>query len=214
MAGKGGRRMGDEFVGRRSSRIAGTIVWLALPMLSGACADRPHGTVGPQVRDSAGVSLLNLPSEPVWDEGGTWRLREELVVAGEGEGIPAFGYLVDLDVDRRGRIFVLDQQARTVYRFDPDGTLAGILGGPGNGPGELGPWPPPSSYAATRFWWEIGPRTGSPDTGRMGASSPPSRFPAGVEPAPGGRGRTARPTSAVFACTPTETGVGPVTTCC
>lgn len=131
--------MGFAFVGRKRARTAGMIVWLAASMLSGGCADQEEATLGPQVRDSAGVSLRTLPSEPAWDASEAWRLREELVVAGEGDGIPAFGYLVDLDVDRRGRIFVLDQQARSVYRFDPDGTLAGVLGGPGDGPGELGP---------------------------------------------------------------------------
>lgn len=113
---------------------------LALCIAVGGCRDGGEGPpAGPEVRDSAGVSLVTLPAEPAWGEDDGWRVTDDLVVEGVAEDVPDFGYLVDLDVDERGRIFVLDQQAQAVYAFDGDGTLAGTLGGPGDGPGELGP---------------------------------------------------------------------------
>lgn len=130
---------GFEVVSRRRGHGASAMILASLSIFAGGCGGGEGPAAGPQVRDSAGASLVTLPSEPAWGEGDGWLLTEDLVVHGGSGGVPAFGYLVDLDVDERGRIFVLDQQARTVYAFEPDGTLAGTMGGPGDGPGELGP---------------------------------------------------------------------------
>lgn len=67
-----------------------------------------------------------------------WPATEELAVGGdESRPETLFGNVADLAVDEAGRIHVLDQYAREVRIFGPDGVFLGTLGGPGEGPGEL-----------------------------------------------------------------------------
>jgi len=65
---------------------------------------------------------------------------EEALRVDPDEQIPGtlFGYIADADIDSRGRVYALDQQARAVRVFGTDGTFESTLGGPGDGPGEIG----------------------------------------------------------------------------
>ncbi len=92
------------------------------------------------VRDSAGIQIVENPSEGVWDERSAWTLEVDLRIGGiEGKGPYEFSDLTGLTVDGDGRIYLLDQQAREVRIFNARGEHVETLGREGSGPGELGP---------------------------------------------------------------------------
>jgi len=90
------------------------------------------------VRDSAGVTIVSNPAEGMWTEASRWTVREDLKIgAVEGDPEYHFGEVGGIAVDSRGRIFVLDAQARRIQVFSPEGEYERTAGRPGNGPGEL-----------------------------------------------------------------------------
>ena len=91
------------------------------------------------VTDSAGVRIVTNTDQGFWEEGGGWTLEEELRIGTiEGQLEYQFGQIGLIAVDSRDRIFVLDIQVRDIRVFSPDGTYEQTIGGPGDGPGELG----------------------------------------------------------------------------
>lgn len=111
-----------------------------LLLLTTACGGEAPAPSWPgTVVDSAGVAIVANPSEPLWGPDERWSVIEDLVIVpDEARPETLFGYVADLAVDAQGRIHVLDQQAQAVRTFGPDGTPSGSIGGPGEGPGELG----------------------------------------------------------------------------
>jgi hypothetical protein len=123
----------------------GSMRRLAIPLLLlvGACApadspdgwtitvSRPDDRVGP-------VHVVNAP--PAGGEDAVaWRLDEEVRIGGADiEGSTSFGAITQLAVDRAGRTAALEYQAQELRIFAPDGTHLRTVGGPGEGPGELG----------------------------------------------------------------------------
>jgi len=110
---------------------------LAVPLLQ-ACETSAawEGTI----TDSAGVAIVSNTSTPLWSGDEAWTADEDLrigTVAGEPEY--QFGQLAFLDVSHDGRIFVTDAQAQEVRVYDSQGIHLATVGGPGGGPGELGP---------------------------------------------------------------------------
>ena len=92
------------------------------------------------VTDSAGISIVSNPEEGIWTTSSQWTLEEEVRI-GTVEGDPEyqFGQVGFIAIDSRERMFVLDAQAQHVKVFSPDGQYEQTIGGPGAGPGELGP---------------------------------------------------------------------------
>ncbi len=90
------------------------------------------------ITDSAGVTIVSNPAHGIWTEADRWTVEEELRI-GVQEGDPEyqFGQVLGVTTDSRGRIFVLDGQAKQVRVFSPEGTYEQTVGGPGDGPGEL-----------------------------------------------------------------------------
>jgi hypothetical protein len=92
------------------------------------------------VRDSAGVVILENPDHGMWPKGGGWSVVEELRIGTlGGELDQQFGQVGTVAVNSVGEIFVSDTQAQDVRVFSPEGAYLRTLGGPGSGPGELGP---------------------------------------------------------------------------
>lgn len=89
-------------------------------------------------RDSAGIRLIHNPSHGIWTETTNWTVAKDLSI-GTVDGAPEylFGRVVDVDVDRHGNIYVLDQQAAEVRVFNPNGAYLYAFGGRGEGPGEF-----------------------------------------------------------------------------
>ncbi|HSG49558.1 MAG TPA: 6-bladed beta-propeller [Longimicrobiales bacterium] len=112
-----------------------------LTAVSAACDAGGEGAPdwGGTVRDSAGVTVVTNPPAPLWSPAEGWWVEETLRVGGD-PAVPEalFGYVADVALDPEGRLYVLDQQARAVRVFDRDGSYLHSLGGPGEGPGELG----------------------------------------------------------------------------
>jgi len=91
-------------------------------------------------RDSAGIKIVANTRQGIWDASHQWRFEQELKI-GVLEGDPSyqFGRIGWITVGASGRIYVLDTQAQSVRAFSADGHYEQTFGGPGGGPGEIGP---------------------------------------------------------------------------
>jgi hypothetical protein len=86
---------------------------------------------------SATVVVTN-PSSGIWDSASAWRVVEELRVGTfEGEGPDLFGDVDAIELDRQGRIWVLEGQAQEIRVFDRQGRHVRTIGRKGGGPGEF-----------------------------------------------------------------------------
>jgi hypothetical protein len=114
------------------------LLLVLLATWSGCRPGSPEGWPG-EVVDSAGVIVVRNPVESLWSPSEGWWVQETLRIGGD-ESVPGslFGYVTDATLGDDGRIYVLDQQAQAVRVFGVDGSLETTLGGPGEGPGELG----------------------------------------------------------------------------
>jgi hypothetical protein len=90
-----------------------------------------------EVRDSAGLRIVENGERGLWSEDDLWTLRPGLSIGGgpgEDDDLVA---VADVDLDSRGRVLALDIVARQVRIFDADGEFAGTIGRSGEGPGEF-----------------------------------------------------------------------------
>lgn len=108
-------------------------------LVPAACAAPDDGAWAGAVTDSAGVPVVVNPEQGLWRTGDAWTLEEEIAI-GALDADPAyqFGQITGVDTDADGNLYVLDQQAREVRVFAPDGTWLRSMGSSGSGPGELG----------------------------------------------------------------------------
>lgn len=114
----------------------------SLALLSAACGGDARATAGrwEGTMDTLpnGAVLVSNPAQGIWKPGEEWRLVEELRIgSADVEGPELFGEIIALEVDRLGRIYVLDRQAKEVRVFDPDGRHVRSFGRKGGGPGEF-----------------------------------------------------------------------------
>jgi hypothetical protein len=87
---------------------------------------------------ASGALVVQNTDKPLWDEAGMWQLVEEIRIGTDADDeAPIFGDIISFDVDRQGRVFVLDFQAQEISVFDSDGTFVRTFGGKGTGPGEF-----------------------------------------------------------------------------
>lgn len=108
-------------------------------LVASACAGAGDGSDWRgTMRDSAGITIVENPAEGMWTAETRPTVTEELKI-GSMEGRPEeqFALIIGIDVDAQNNIYVLDQQARRVRVFGPDGTYLREMGGTGSGPGEL-----------------------------------------------------------------------------
>ncbi|HUG40296.1 MAG TPA: 6-bladed beta-propeller [Longimicrobiales bacterium] len=86
----------------------------------------------------SGVVVVRNPAQGLWDEDAGWSVREELRIGSAlSEGPDLFGSVAGIAVDGRGRIHVLDRQAKELRTFAPDGRHVRTVGREGGGPGEF-----------------------------------------------------------------------------
>lgn len=80
----------------------------------------------------------------------------EVARIGSLDGVnDAFGRIMDVDIDSRGRIIVADDQNRRVSVFDREGRFVGAYQRPGNGPTEIqSPWGVAVSRGDSIFVWD------------------------------------------------------------
>lgn len=117
-----------------------TILVSALALSLAACGDGgPDSGWAGTVTDSAGVQLVTNPTSGTWAAGEGWTVEEELSIGGMAGGLVyQFGQVTGVTVDEGDTLYVVDQQAREVRVFAPDGTWLRTIGKPGSGPGEFG----------------------------------------------------------------------------
>lgn len=115
--------------------------YAAILSLSAACTDTELVWTG-TVTDSSGVTIVANPLNGLWDSSAAWVVQEELRI-GVLDGDPdyQFGYVQSVGAGQDGRIYVLDQLEKHVRVFSPDGEHERVIGGPGDGPGEMGRFP-------------------------------------------------------------------------
>ncbi|WP_420447681.1 6-bladed beta-propeller [Candidatus Palauibacter sp.] len=120
---------------RRISTIVIAAVFLA------GCDAAPGSGDGPEaevVTETLGdTTVVRTLSGSVWGADATL-VPEVSIGEVEGPDELLFGRIASIAVDDAGRIYVLDGQALNVRVFDPTGAYIETLGGPGEGPGELG----------------------------------------------------------------------------
>lgn len=113
---------------------------LALLSVTGCGTDGTgSGDWAGSVYDSAGVSVVENPTNGVWTPQTAWRLEEDLRIgAVDRDPVRQFGSISGIAVDTSGAIYVLDRGAGEVRIFDAAGEFVRRIGRPGEGPGELG----------------------------------------------------------------------------
>jgi hypothetical protein len=85
-----------------------------------------------------GLVQVTNPAEGVWDPGTAWQVVEQVRIGTmEGTGPDLFGQVRAVEVDREGRLWVLEAQAMEVRVFDGDGRHVRTIGRKGGGPGEF-----------------------------------------------------------------------------
>lgn len=152
------------------ARIAALALAPALP-LAGCSGDAGSDWEG-SVTDSAGVEIVTNTGTGIWSRDAAWTVEQVLVVgAAEGEPEYQFGQISGIDIDSEGRMYVMDQQAREVRVFSPDGQFIANIGKAGSGPGEF-------SQAAGPIFVGPGDTIAVPDAGQQRIS----RFSAAGEP--------------------------------
>ena len=111
----------------------------AIALLFSACGgDSPGSTWAGTVVDSAGIPVVNNPSEGIWAEGEEWTVVEELSIGSlEGDLAYQFGQIGGVDVAADGTLYITDAQAQEIRVFDPTGAYVRTIGAPGGGPGEF-----------------------------------------------------------------------------
>jgi hypothetical protein len=116
----------------------GMAALVAASAVLGACSGGEARARGATVEyDTAGDTIVARVQGPaLWGE--DLVLQEEVRV-GELEGADeyTFGNVVSVTVDDAGAMYVLDEQARTVRKYDATGRHVQNIGRSGSGPGEL-----------------------------------------------------------------------------
>ncbi|MFQ5702832.1 MAG: 6-bladed beta-propeller [Gemmatimonadales bacterium] len=119
-------------------KLASGCCLLVLAIAETACSSARTEWAGTVV-DSAGVTVVSNPAKGTWTTASAWKIEEETRIgANEGDPNYQFGQIGSIAIDSDGQLFVLDAQARNVRVFTSDGRYLRTIGGPGNGPGELG----------------------------------------------------------------------------
>jgi hypothetical protein len=118
--------------------VAARCAAAALTALSGACAgDGGRASWDGEVRDSAGLSIIENAGLGLWTPETAWRIEPAFELRDRAGAEDDIGLISGFAVDGRGRIIVIDLQARNAIVFDSAGGFAHTVGRPGQGPGEF-----------------------------------------------------------------------------
>lgn len=103
-----------------------------------ACGGESGGEWQGTVQDSAGIEIVTNTGDGTWTPETAWTIEQDLVIgAAEGDPEYQFGQIAGIDIGSDGRIYVIDQQARQIRVFSPEGDFLMAMGEEGSGPGEL-----------------------------------------------------------------------------
>ncbi len=114
------------------------VLGVALMAVAAGCVTGGSDWEG-SVTDSAGVTIVANTEQGMWGEGDAWTLTQELKLGALDDPDYQFAQIGFIAVDGHGSMYVLDAQAQQIQVYDEAGTYVRTIGGPGAGPGELGP---------------------------------------------------------------------------
>ena len=104
----------------------------------GARSDAPDAWTGTMDTLPSGQVVVENTAEPIWPEGGGWRVVEEVRIGRmEGVGPDVFGQIGSMEVDAAGRFWIFDRQAQELRVFSPSGEHVRTIGRRGAAPGEF-----------------------------------------------------------------------------
>lgn len=116
------------------------LLGIALTFVVLACtgSDRPPDSFS--VADSAGVAIATNGAVGAWPADSVWRLVEDhRIVGSDDDPRHQWGWISAAAVNSRQELHLLDLQNRHVQVYDSTGQWLRAIGGPGAGPGEIGP---------------------------------------------------------------------------
>jgi len=121
----------------RARLLGGAACVVSVLLIGCGAGDASSGAWAGTIVDSAGISVVTNPATGLWQASEAWTPVEDLVISEHTTPGLEFGEIIDVDVDSRGRILVLDGMAKAYHVFGPDGAHLFTVGKPGGGPGEL-----------------------------------------------------------------------------
>lgn len=84
-----------------------------------------------------GTMVVHIRGRGIWDAATAWRVVEEVRIGTlERTGPDLFGRISAIEVDRTGRIYVLESQAAELRVFEPSGRHVRTFGRRGSNPGD------------------------------------------------------------------------------
>lgn len=129
--------------GRSCSRSAGrtcrrVAVVVSTMVAVGCGADQATDEWAGGLYERDGVPVVENPEDGLWTPATAWQLEQDLRIGvADGDPDQQFSAVVDLAVDRSGRIYVLDRDAGELRVFSSEGEHLRTIGRRGRGPGEL-----------------------------------------------------------------------------
>ena len=116
------------------TRLALVLVFTA----NASCVETDRPSDGWAVTGVDEPRIVTNEAEGMWTPDDAWRAEEVLVLGGDVTGDVQFGDITGIEIDDEGTVYVADRLAQQILVFDADGSPVGSIGGPGQGPGELG----------------------------------------------------------------------------
>lgn len=121
----------------RPARALRCRLLISIVVLTGCGSGAPGTTDAFAVRDSAGVQVATNHGPGAWPADSVWRPTVAATIGGSADPHDDWGWVHTAAVDSRGEVLLLGDQR--VFVYDSTGSYVRTIGGPGQGPGELGP---------------------------------------------------------------------------
>jgi hypothetical protein len=118
------------------NRILTKGIFILLVVIGMSCQGQSSKWKG-TIEEHNGVTNIKNPKNPT-NEDGILNFEEELTI-GQENGKPEYSFsrIGGIDVDEKGKIYVIDQSDANVRVFDSRGTYLRTIGRKGQGPGEM-----------------------------------------------------------------------------
>jgi hypothetical protein len=89
-----------------------------------------------KIEEEEGIKVIKNPEEPLYGEI-KFELEEDLSIGNETDDNYLFYTVLDIDVDSKSNIYVVDERNFRIQKFDKSGKYLQTIGRKGQGPGEF-----------------------------------------------------------------------------